>query len=199
MFCIQICDVPYTIYSIAPAGLPVYSNNIRLNIAPEELPILREGQIRFKSYFYPMSLASKFLSLYFFLFICLFAKAQVVSTHLFCDSVSRVSFFNIANDVRKNMDEVKLLSTEKVLKIVKVYNTFFLAKTITNQREQNLADSFRVEFEAKCVSEVMKRLETTFGKGMTIYSSKYDIYVGVPSQSRCKDFYTIREQVFNAQ
>jgi hypothetical protein len=37
----------------------------------------------------------------------------------------------------------------------------------------------------------MAKLQCTYGKGMTIYSPKYDIYVGIGSVFRCKDVYQV--------
>lgn len=108
-----------------------------------------------------------------------------------CDTITKNDFFRIAREVKQKMDNHDIFTTEKSITMVKVYNTIhqtFIANDI--ERESFIADYKKI-FLKEYLAQINRQLECSYGKGMTVYSKKYDLYVGVGSSFRCSDIYTV--------
>lgn len=110
-----------------------------------------------------------------------------------CDTMTQEDFFSIAKGTIKGMKEHVELSLGKVIVMVKVYNTLHIADVINSNENRMFADEYKSLFKKDYLKDVMKFLECTYGKGMTIYSKRHDLYVGVGSEFRCRDVYTVSQ------
>jgi hypothetical protein len=80
------------------------------------------------------------------------------------------------------------MDTTLAIKLVKIYNTAHLAVEGESAQVIESKKSFIDFFKKKVLNLVLETLECTYGKGMTIYSVKHDLYVGVPSEYRPSDY-----------
>ncbi|MBL7732000.1 MAG: hypothetical protein JNM88_12540 [Chitinophagaceae bacterium] len=108
-----------------------------------------------------------------------------------CDTMTKESFFVLATKIRRDMDSHKEMSLKHAIEAVKVYNTLHLAELARDENWSKFSSQFIQVFITKYLNKIVQMLECGYGKGMTIYSRKYDLYVGIGSEFRCKDIYTI--------
>jgi hypothetical protein len=108
-----------------------------------------------------------------------------------CDTMTKESFFILARKVREDMDSRKEMSFEQATEMVKVYNTLHLTEIANDEKQSNFSNEFTEIFLQKHLNKIVQVLECSYGKGMTIYSRKHDLYVGIGTEFRCKDVYTI--------
>jgi hypothetical protein len=108
-----------------------------------------------------------------------------------CDTLTREFFFTLAKSIKTDMDGHEEMSVLQVIKIVKVYNTLHLSEIANDEKYSKLATEFKETFQKEYLNKIVKTLDCSYGKGMTIYSKKHDLYVGIGTEFRCKDVYVI--------
>ena len=116
---------------------------------------------------------------------------SVIKNNMQCDTVTRENFFSRAKEVKNLMDNKDRLSLDKAIVTIKVYNTLHIADISNDDVHNEFIVEFKRLFEKEYLEKVAKQIEYSYGKGMTIYSKKYDLYIGAGSEFRCKDVYTI--------
>ena len=110
-----------------------------------------------------------------------------------CDSISTKNFNILKNEIYNKMLLGKELTVAETIKMVKIYNTLHLINTTQTQIKGN-ANDFVSLFDKSYTGFASKKLEATLGKGMTIYSKKYDIVIGVGAPYRCRNYYLINNK-----
>lgn len=118
-------------------------------------------------------------------------KERILLDKLYCDTVKKDSFFFLAKQLKKEIEQGIEMSTDRMIMSVKTYNTLHILEISDTQNKKKFSIEYIEAFRKIFLDKVVKDLECTLGKGMTIYSKKYDIYVGIGSEFRCKDVYTI--------
>jgi len=108
-----------------------------------------------------------------------------------CDTITKNDFFKIAREVKQKMDNHVIFTTEKSIIMVKVYNTMHQTFIANDVERKSFIEDYKNIFLKEYLAKINKQLECSFGKGMTVYSKKYDLYVGIGSSFRCRDIYTV--------
>ena len=110
---------------------------------------------------------------------------------LACDTVTKDNFLKISQDFKAQMDKHDTFTIAQCIVLVKIYNTMHQSDLANDKLKESFISDFKNVFSKGYLSFINKRLDCTYGKGMTIYSKKYDLYVGIGSVYRCQDRYTI--------
>jgi hypothetical protein len=118
-------------------------------------------------------------------------EEKICDTLKKCDSLSTRKILKLAHEGIANMNSINTLSIEQVLVLIKIYNTLHF-DTVAS-KEIAFAKEFRQVFFKTFLPKVAQRLEIISSNGMTLYSSKYDIYIGESLMNRCNDFYVFWE------
>jgi len=118
-------------------------------------------------------------------------KNTTISKNENSDSLTKNEFFAIAKEMKQAMDRHTTMTINEIITMVRIYNTLYLANIANDRENADFILNYRNQFEKSYLKEICKQLECSFGKGMTIYSKKYDLYVGIGSEFRSKDFFTI--------
>jgi hypothetical protein len=108
-----------------------------------------------------------------------------------CDSITNDSFLIIAKGIKQKMNNHNKFSIEESIIMVKVYNTMHQELIVNDKKVVGFITDYKKMFLKEYMPQVNKQLECSYGKGMTVYSKKHDLYIGIGSIYRCRDIYTI--------
>jgi hypothetical protein len=135
----------------------------------------------------------KYLSLYL---LSLFMISQCIAgpteTGYFkCDSIRKTDLILEAKTFKKRMDLKEKFTESESIKLVKISNTLYLAGLNKDKKYNSFISDFLDLFNKKYLEQVLNTLTYTFGKGMTLYSAKHDLYIGPHMTYRCQDQYSL--------
>jgi len=108
-----------------------------------------------------------------------------------CDSIRKTDLILQAKAFKKRMDLKEKFSESESVKLVMVTNTLYLAELYEDKKYKSFISDFLNLFNKKYLEQVLNTLTYTFGKGMTLYSVKYDLYIGPHMIYRCQDQYSL--------
>lgn len=108
-----------------------------------------------------------------------------------CHIITKKSFLVLAKKMINDMGSSSVLNVEQAKIMVKVYNTMHLASIANDEQSAKFSEEFRNAFREQLLNKIMQILECGYGKRMTIYSKKHDLYVGSGTVARCNDVYTL--------
>lgn len=117
--------------------------------------------------------------------------AKVIENELKCDTMTLKEFYKLAEGFGDAMRRKEKFSDQKLAILVKLYNTFHVSEIHHDKTRGKFATEFIKNFETDYLSPAITRLEATYGVGMTIYSKKCDLFIGIGSEFRCRDIYEI--------
>jgi hypothetical protein len=109
-----------------------------------------------------------------------------------CDTLTRENFYKAADNFHALMRKNEKFTIQQVLSLVRIYNTLHMVDVAKAASDKTFPKKFIMRFERDYLKAVAEQLEYTYGKGMTMYSPKYDLFIGAASNYRCKDYYTIQ-------
>jgi hypothetical protein len=110
-----------------------------------------------------------------------------------CDTLSRIELFKKTSEGIEKMKASDIFSDEETISIIRVYNSLHFVNIARDKTDSILIEEFRNKFDKNFFPSVFTRIETTYGKGMTFYSKKYDLFIGPAMELRCRDVYIINK------
>lgn len=132
-------------------------------------------------------------NLLLFLFISFFSNKKCeTAIHNECDTISRSTFYKIANDAYMLMEKGDT-SEKSIIAIIKVYNTFEINGVVFTTGDSALSKSYQKYFFKHYFPKFEKHMGITYGIGMTLISKKFNLYIGSSGRMRCRDIYLLSD------
>ena len=112
-----------------------------------------------------------------------------------CDSITRAKLCAYALEGLKIIDSSRTPTEQEAIILIRTFNTLLIDTAFKSKKELKLWEVFVLKFKQRFLAkENLEQLNITLGKGLTWYSVKYDLYVGVDMVLRTKDIYFIKEE-----
>lgn len=128
-----------------------------------------------------------------FLFISFFSNTySETAIHNQCDTISRSTFYKIANDAYMSMKKGDT-SENSIIAIIKVYNTFEIDGIVVSSGDSALCKSYQKYFFKHYFPKFEEHMGIGYGIGMTLISRKFDLYIGSSGKMRCRDIYLLSD------
>jgi len=127
-----------------------------------------------------------------FLFLNVFKNSDKCALGTFenisnSDTLLKQNFFKEVKKIKNEMVAKKTFTNDQAVRLVKVYNTLHLPDLYGDVEHSKLINEFLTVLRSKYLKKILHQLHFGIGRNMSLYSSRYDLFMEPGTETRNKD------------